>query len=206
MTQKTKFVVFEGVDGSGKSTQAGLLFDRLKNNNKNVILTSEPTTWFAGKLIREIFSGNQPSNDYVVAGLFVADRLHHITDEKSGILSQLATGNDVICDRYVLSSYAYQGVHVNMQWVMQANALASTLLKPNVHVFVDVPPEICMQRIEARKGIKERYETFENLCKVREKYMEAIELVKEHENIVIVDGTRPADEIAEEVFEIYSKL
>lgn len=202
----SKFVVFEGVDGSGKSTQAELLFNRLKNHNTKVILTSEPTTWFAGKLIREIFSGKQPSNDYVVAGLFVADRLHHITDEESGILSHLTAGYDVICDRYVLSSYAYQGVHVDMNWVMQANALACKLLKPSVHVFVDVPPEICMQRIEARKGIKERYETFENLCKVREKYMEAIELVKKHENIVIVDGTRPADEIAEEVFEIYSKL
>jgi dTMP kinase len=200
-----QFWTFEGIDGSGKSTQAKILHQKLLEQGKKSILTSEPTNWHAGKLIRQMFVGNIEANDYTIAGLFVADRLNHINNCEDGILKLIADGNQVVCDRYVFSSYAYQAVHMDMDWVIQANALACRLASPQAHFFIDVPPQTCIQRIEARLANIERYETLENLEKVRKNYYKAFDKLAQSETIYVIDGDRNEDEIARDIWKIVAE-
>src|SRR5690554_4018885 len=109
------FIAFEGIDGSGKSTQIALLRSRLESLGYQVHQTCEPTTGPIGRMIRDIFSGKMEGNHHTIAGLFVADRLHHILNKKDGLIAQLTRGHVVLTDRYVLSSYAYQGAHVDLE-------------------------------------------------------------------------------------------
>ncbi|MEY3405306.1 MAG: Thymidylate kinase, partial [Bacteroidota bacterium] len=183
------FIAFEGIDGSGKSTQARKLRDWLMANGNNVHLTAEPTKRPIGKMIRDIFSGQTKADERVIAGLFVADRLDHILNADEGMLSILKSGTTVISDRYYLSSYAYHGVHTDMNWVINANAMAAQLLRPDLTIFIDVTPEVAMERIKASRESVELYETLENLNAVRAKYMEAIEKVGNSENVIVIDGS-----------------
>jgi len=201
-----KFIVFEGIDGSGKSTQSKLLFDRLQEKNVPCALTAEPSASNIGKLIRSNFSNTITLNEHTVAGLFLADRLEHILNEEDGILKTLASGVHVICDRYYLSSYAYHGVHVDMDWVIACNAKCAELAKPDLHLFIDVNPEMSMERISASRETTERYETLENLKRVRQKYLEAIEIEKSKENIHIIDGNKDIKTISDSIYEVVSAI
>ncbi|MCX8472158.1 MAG: dTMP kinase [Sediminibacterium sp.] len=186
---KPLFIAFEGIDGSGKSTQAKLLAEKLKQEGHKVYVTFEPTSSRIGSIIRDIFNHRQEGDHRTIAGLFVADRLHHLLNSTDGILKKMSDGFTVITDRYYLSSYAYQGAHVPLQWVIQANSLSVDLLKPHIHIFIDISEEECMKRLHSGRNYVELYENLENLKKVRKKYYEAFELVKENEQIVTFDGT-----------------
>ncbi len=197
---KTKFIALEGIDGSGKSTQAKLLAEKMLQNGHSVYQTFEPTDSFIGCFIRDILKGNKKADDKTIAGLFVADRLNHVLNEQDGMLKQLADGNHVISDRYYFSSYAYHGTHMDLQWVIDANRLAAEALKPTLTLFIDVTAEVSMNRIKKNRESAELYETLENLNNVRTKYFEAFELTKGKENIVIIDGNRSEQEIANDVW------
>ncbi len=182
------FIAFEGIDGSGKSTQAKLLAAHLNAAGFKVYLTFEPTDSEMGKLIRKIFSGERSADEHVIAALFAADRLDHILNSTNGIKKKLEEGFIVITDRYYLSSYAYHSVHVDMDWVIQLNSVSAQQLKPDFCFFIDVDVETSMQRIAASRTSTELYETSDNLRKVRENYFKAIEKLQNDENIIIVDG------------------
>src|ERR1051325_10206672 len=162
MTRKNLFIAFEGIDGSGKSTQVKLLSYNLKNAGHKVYLTCEPTDGPIGKMIRDIFSHKMEADHKTIAALFVADRLDHLLNKESGILKKLDEGFTVITDRYYLSSLAYQGTHVPMKWVIEANALSTQLLKPDLNIYIDVTPEVGMERLTSDREIIELYETKEN--------------------------------------------
>jgi dTMP kinase len=183
------FIVFEGIDGSGKSTQIRLLEAFLTARGQKVVRTAEPSDGPAGKLIRQVFSGAYPADERVVAGLFVADRLEHILHAETGMRKALDEGFTVLCDRYYLSSYAYQGVHMPLEWVMQANSLAATLLKPDLHIYLDLAPEKALERIRKGREDRELYETMENLSKVHALYAQLIASLSEKETIVSIDAT-----------------
>jgi dTMP kinase len=194
------FIALEGIDGSGKSTQTRLLTEQLFNQGHKVYSTFEPTNNTIGKLIRDILKGNAKADHRVIAGLFVADRLDHLLNEEYGIVKKLEEGYTVICDRYCFSSYAYQGAHMNMDWVIQANAMSAGILRPDVNIFIDVSPEISMHRLHSNRDNIELFETLENLQLVRAKYMEAFEKLKSVENIFTVDGDRTPDLIAADIW------
>ena len=145
---KPLFIALEGIDGSGKSTQASLLAERLKQAGRAVHLTAEPTDGPVGKLIRNIFRHEYPADHRVIAGLFVADRLDHLLSPAGGILARLEAGFTVVCDRYCFSSYAYQGVHMPLSWVISANSLSTELRRPDLTLFIDVPAPEAFERIE----------------------------------------------------------
>ncbi|HRI20772.1 MAG TPA: dTMP kinase [Panacibacter sp.] len=194
------FIALEGIDGSGKSTQAKKLTEKLTANGHKVYSTFEPTDSPIGSLIRNILKGRIKADDRTIAGLFVADRLDHLLNEVNGIVKKLDEGYTVITDRYYFSSYAYHGTHMDMDWVIAANAMSANILKPDINIFIDVPPETCMKRISENRNIVELYETLDNLKNVREKYFEAFEKLTARENIFITNGNRSYDEIAAEVW------
>ena len=197
--KKNLFIAFEGIDGSGKSTQVKLLAEGLEKAGHKVHVTCEPTDSPMGVLIRNAFSNKMEADHRVIAGLFIADRLDHLLNKTSGILKMLTEGYTVITDRYYLSSYAYQGVHMPLDWVIQANSLSADLLRPDLNIFIDVAPEISMQRLNKGRTSLELYETLENLNSVRKCYYEAFELLKSKEKIFITDGNRTPDLIAADI-------
>lgn len=198
--QHNQLIVFEGIDGSGKSTQAKLLADQMIANGYKIYSTFEPTKSRIGSIIRDIFTHQMEADHQTIAALFLADRLDHIQNKEYGMLKKLEEGYTVICDRYYFSSYAYHGVHVDIDWVIQANSLCAALLKPAINIFIDVMPEVAMKRINANRDMVEIYESLDNLTSVRNKYLEAFEKQKHAEQLCIIDGNRAADAVAVDVW------
>ncbi len=199
MTDKGKFIVFEGIDGSGKSTQIAMLSERLEKRGISCLKTLEPTYGMVGKTLHDILSGKITADPKVTASLFVADRLDHILNETDGVIKSLNQGKTVICDRYYFSSYAYQSVEVPREWVVSANSLAAWALRPDCTIFIDISAEEAMNRISKNRENTELYETKERLNAVREGYFSAFKLMEKEEKIVVVDGNRSIDEIADEI-------
>lgn len=204
--KKNLFIAFEGIDGSGKSTQVKLLTDNLKKNGHKVYSTSEPTDSPIGSVIRDIFAHRIEADHRVIAGLFVADRLDHLLNKETGILKKLEDGYTVITDRYYFSSYAYHGVHMPLDWVIEANSLSADLLRPDLNIYIDISPEISMKRLTNGRSSIELYETLENLRNVRDKYLEVIKQLKFKENIFITDGNRSAELIAADIWDEVSRI
>jgi len=200
------FIAFEGIDGSGKSTQVKLLAARLRATGRLVHTTAEPTTSPIGLLIRQIFTHHIEADPRTVTALFVADRLDHLLNKNDGILKKLDEGYTVITDRYYLSSYAYQGAHVPLEWVIQANAICANILRPDIHMVIDISPEISMERIHRDRSTTELYETRENLGLVCDKMEEAIRMINQDEHIVRLDGMREIPTVAEAIWEAVAAI
>ena len=198
--KKGKFIAFEGIDGSGKSTQIQLLSNKLKEIGVYCYTTMEPTDSPIGSVIHQIMTGRIKTDNKVIAGLFVADRLDHLLNEVNGVLPKIMEGTTVITDRYYFSSYAYHSVDMPMDWVIQANAQSKELLQPTVTIFIDVNPDNAIERIEKNRFHQELFEKKSRLIKVREKYLEAFEKLKDEENFIIIDGNRSQEEIAEDIW------
>ena len=203
---KPLFIAFEGIDGSGKSTQAKLLAENLQNAGHKVYTTSEPTDSPIGTIIRNIFRHKMEADHRTIAALFAADRLHHLLNKTDGIIKKLEEGFTVITDRYYFSSYAYHGTHMSMDWVINANSLSADLLRPDINIYINISPEVSMERISSGRNSTELYETLENLRSVRDKYSEAFELLKSKENIFITDGNRSPGLIAQDIWKKVSAL
>ena len=204
--KKNLFIAFEGIDGSGKSTQAKMLAESLQKAGHKVYSTFEPTDSQIGSIIRNIFNHSIEADHRTIAGLFIADRLNHLLNKTDGILKKLEEGYTVITDRYYFSSYAYQGTHISLDWVIEANSLSAELLRPDINIYIDVAPEICMDRLNSGRSSMELYETIENLRNVKAKFFESFEKLKSKENIFITNGNRPAEIIAADIWEEIDRM
>lgn len=199
MDKKGKFIVFEGIDGSGKSTQIQFLVDRLKAEGIPCETTAEPSEGPIGVMIRQILTGERKMDNKVIAALFAADRLDHILNEENGMLAQIEKGTTVVCDRYYFSSYAYNGVDMPMEWVIAANLQSSKLLKPTVNVFIDLDPDTALERIAKNRQCTELFEKKSRLEAVRKNYYEVFEQMQD-ETVVIIDGNQTPEAMAEEIW------
>ncbi len=199
------FIALEGIDGSGKSTQSKILSRRLKDAGHKVYTTFEPTNGAIGSIIRNILKGEMKVDEHTTAALFVADRLDHLLNETNGIVKKLEEGYTVITDRYYFSSYAYHGTHIDMDWVIQANAMSANLCRPDVNIFIDAAPETSMRRVQNRTAT-ELYETLENLTKVRQNYLQAFDQLKHKENIFMTDGNRSLELISDDIWKCVENL
>ena len=204
--QKQLFIAFEGIDGSGKSTQVKLLTEKLIATGHKVYSTFEPTDSPIGSLIRNIFKGRMSADHKTIAALNVADRLDHLHNEINGLLKKKEEGYTIITDRYYFSSYAYHGVHIDIDWVIAANAMSAEIMKPDINIFIDVAPEISMKRLNSTRGTIELYETLENLQQVRNKFLEAFDKLKDIEKIVAIDGNQTVQAISEDVWKVIENL
>ena len=203
--KKGCFIAFEGIDGSGKSTQIQLLKNRLEKGNIRSYITREPTDSPIGSLIHQIMTGRVQSDNRVVAALFVADRLDHLLNPTDGIYAMVEKGISVISDRYYFSSYAYHSVDMPMDWVITANSQSAEILRPSVTVFIDVNPDVALERIAKTRFHPELFETRDRLVAVREKYFEAFEKLKDLENILVVDGGKDVPVLETEIWENISR-
>lgn len=199
-SKQSVFITFEGIDGSGKSTQILLLKQRLIQLGHKVHTTFEPTNMPIGLLIRDILNNKIEGDQSVIATLFAADRLHHITHSENGILHKLSENHIVLCDRYYLSSYAYHSANgQDLDWVMSLNKKSAAMCRPDLHIYIDVKPEISMSRVNTRQQQKEIYETEIIQSKVYNQYTLLLDLLKDKENIEIIDGSKSINSIQEDI-------
>ncbi|MDD4274185.1 MAG: dTMP kinase [Desulfobacter postgatei] len=198
---KGRFVVFEGIDGSGKTTQVELLCKRLASTGFPIYTTCEPTDGPVGRLIRRMLSGTLPADQRTIASLFAADRTEHLMDPETGIRQMVDTGAIVVCDRYYFSSYAYHSQYMDMEWVIQANRLNADILKPDITLFIDVDPQICLKRLQTTRKHLEIYEKIDIMKQVRANYLAAFKRLAHQEYVVVIDGNNSVDNIAKAVWE-----
>lgn len=190
---KGKFITIEGIDGSGKTTIAELIYKKI---GKDAVLTSEPTKTWLGDAVNKALEGKMDA--ITVALLFMADRSEHVKKIKKWI----AEGKIVICDRYIDSTFAYQSIHMEIEdaekWIYKVHE--PFLLKPDLTFLLKISPEKAIERINKRKLIL--YERTDFLEKVQKKYME----IAEKENrFVIIDAEKSKEEIVNECFNILKK-
>lgn len=192
MTASPFFIVLEGIDGSGTTTQAERLLAHLRVRGRQAGATREPSTGPVGKLIREILLGGHAPGDGAnvhgdtMALLFAADRRDHLQRE---IEPMLAAGSDVISDRYVWSSLAYQAQEADLPWV---RGLARNLRSPDLTLLIDLPIEEAARRRALAGRPVERYDADSYLAKVAAHYRK---LAAEDSNAQVIDGRPGMDEV-----------
>lgn len=199
--QKGNFIAFEGIDGSGKSTQIGLLAERLKKEGVCCYTTMEPTNAPVGSLVRQVMTGRIQMDNKAIAALFAADRLDHLLNEVDGIASKIEVGTTVLTDRYYFSSYAYHSVDVPMEWVIRANEQSALILRPTVNLFIDVDPDTALERIARNRFHQELFEKKSRLVEVRENYKKAFDLLAGEEKYTVIDGNQSREAIADNIWE-----
>ena len=197
---KGLFIVFEGIDGAGKSTQARLLAEALEREGRRVYITAEPTPLPSGRALREVLGGKVKKTPCEIAIMFAEDRVAHNKDGEIGIEKLLAEGVCIICDRYYYSSLAYQGSQCDYEWVRSLNTRCPEIRHPDLCVFLDLTPEESMKRImSANRDGTEIYETEEILAKVRNTFMKVIEDMSREDRIAVIDASRDIDTIASDI-------
>lgn len=200
--QMGAFIAFEGIDGSGKSTQITLLCEKMRKNNIPYYSTKEPTDSPIGSIIHQIMTGRITTDNKVIAPLFVADRLDHLLNKVDGIKEKVNHGIVVVSDRYYFSSYAYHGVDMDMDWVIGANSICANILKPTCTVFLDLKPEEAVARIVKSRSKQELFETKERLSLVRKKYFESFERLKESEKVIIIDANKSQGVLSADIWNL----
>jgi dTMP kinase len=187
-----RFIVLEGGDGVGTTTQLKLIGEALFRSGAAYWMTSEPTERPEGLLIRRILSGELHRDSGTLARLFAADRNEHLRGE-NGILERLGRGETVVCDRYVFSSLAYQGVACGRELPAELNA---SFPLPELLIYFDLSPERSIGRLVHRK----RLDIFEELPfqeKVGAAYREALAAyASSGMKIVAVDASLPVQEVS----------
>jgi dTMP kinase len=194
----SKFIVFEGIDGAGKTTQIKLLRDALESRGIGCYITAEPTDMPSGKKIREALSGRVPVTTAQMADMFATDRVIHNKDKDQGIDIVLESGTTVISDRYYYSSLAYQGAELGYDHVAALNLDNPDIRMPDICIFLDLSPEKSLERIGKRADTPtEIYENYEYLEKTRRMFFDVFtRLKKRGEHIEIIDASGSAEEIA----------
>ncbi len=199
MAQKGKFIVFEGLDGCGKTTQLQLLQERISTicKKRKCFETREPSDSVPGLICRGVSKESIFVESETEALLYAADRNEHIVKE---ILPQLNKGNHVLCDRYYFSNFAYQTLSCDINNLLSYNKTAMDLLKADVTIFIDVSPEECEKRRSLKRATKELYEKVEQAKIIRANYLDAFERLKDTEKIIVINGEGNTNQIFETIW------
>ena len=189
------FIVFEGLDGSGKTTQIQLLSKRIENT-KHIIIR-QPGNSKIGKLTRTAEQGEFPIHTEVIAMLFAADRLETMLNEvKPAIESNIY----VISDRHYMSSLAYQGHDAEKyKRVAEYNQVAMKDFRPEITIFIDVKPEECIKRIMSARDTTGIYEKLSDLIEIQKRYFENFKKLM-YDNTIIIDGNNDINMINNNIY------
>jgi len=202
---RCQLIDIEGIDGSGKSTQALLLKNFLESKGFIVELLKEPTNGAIGTLIRKILKEDKNPDPHKMAKLYADDRYENYIKY---LKPALASGKIVIMDRYVISSMAYQCAGgVPLEKVIKLNNFAP---KPDLVIIIDLPVEIALQRMKIMGKEVDSFEKKEFLKKVREKYIQLpqdLKRFKDWEKTIfkIVDGTKSPESVFEDIKSIVNQ-
>lgn len=203
MPREARFIVFEGLDGAGTTTQAAKLQAWFTRKGTASFLTNEPTSDPIGTFIRRLLTGTERGADgapyrpseKVMGLLFAADRLAH----SAVIESRRRAGEHVVCDRYVFSSMAYQTLDpsIRAEWVIDVNQGCAV---PDVTLFLAAPVDVCLARVAARRGDTTIYENRAHLETIARNYET---LLRQYEasfgTVVRIDGTMGVDDVHDAV-------
>ncbi|MFA5766745.1 MAG: dTMP kinase [Candidatus Paceibacterota bacterium] len=194
-----RFIVIEGLDGSGQTTQVALLKKFLEEKGLQVVSTKEPTMDSeAGRKIREILDEKVKIEPIELQKLFTQDRKEHLEDL---IVPALQDGKAVISDRYYFSTFAFGASDgLNLDELIRMN---DGFLLPDLTIILKVPPRVCVERIEKRGEAKTLFEKENKLTRVWETYAVMPERFRD---IYIVDGEQPIDRVHEEIKYLVSEL
>lgn len=196
---KGAFIAFEGLDGSGSTTQVELLARSLRKAGQRATTTKEPTNNLVGGLIRGVLTKQWSISPEGLQLLYAADRSHHLEHE---IIPNLEKGNVVISDRYAFSSIAFGSIGVDKEWLKEINKY---FILPDITFFIKVRPKVCIERI-GKRG--KNFELFEEEKKLEKTLQTYEQLAKDKSNrFVVVDGEKEIADIEKEILEIvYQKL
>ena len=201
----SNFVVFEGLDGSGTSTQLRLLEQKLAGralNGSGVTATFEPTDGAIGKLIRSVLKKDLVLRADTLARLFAADRGEHLY-AAGGIIERCKRGELVVCDRYTLSSLVYQGIECGMEL---PRGLNESFPAPELLLFFDIDPRLAQRRMAGRPSL-EIFEHIEFQEKVRGRYRALLGEYREAGvRVEIIDAAQSAEKVAQDVWSAISKM
>ncbi len=188
-----RLLVLEGIDGSGTTTQTERLVAYLRHNGRKAMATREPSAGPVGRLLREILLGQHriphdaPMEGRTMALLFAADRLDHLQREIDPLLNE---GVDVVTDRYLMSSLAYQAEEADREWVA---TLARGVRVPDLTILLDIPVELAAQRRALAGRPVERYDADSYLARVADNYRR---LAHADASAVILDGSAEREQVA----------
>jgi len=202
VSKKGLFITFEGIDGSGKSTQIDKIVEYIKGKNIEYIMTRDPGGTDLGCKLRNILL-NYDGKIYPLCEMFLylADRSQHV-DEK--ILPALNSGKVVLCDRYIDSTLAYQGYArgLNIDELINLNDLATHSLWPDLTLVFDIDTETALKRINRDKDrLESEAQSFHQ--KVREGYLD---LARRYpERIKVINSNQSIDDIHKDVMEVIKK-
>ena len=204
---KKLFIVLEGIDGSGTSTQSELLKEYFISQGEKAVISPEPSSGIIGNLIRQalkkriLFTKDADLFDEQMAYLFAADRHDHLYNDVDGVFKLINDGFHVISTRYYFSSLSY-----NCQTPEQFNFVSKLNHKfpnPDLAIYLDISPEVSLSRIKDR-SLKEVYETKNKLSKVRKNYQNIF--ANYIDNLLIIDGTEDKTEISHKIISKIQKI
>ena len=189
------FIVFEGLDGAGTTTQIRNLAKYYEFNKREYTITREPTSNPIGELVRKVLQKKVETTPEALAFLYAADRSDHLYNPSYGIARLIEEGRIVMSDRYFYSSIAYQSVECDPSLNRTLNSFPS----PEVLIFIDTPVEDCMRRIDKRGEEKELFDRAEFLTAVRKNYLAELERLPEGVNLLVVDGRKSIEDTEKEI-------
>lgn len=199
MTRRPLFIVFEGIDGSGKSTQCDLLFDHVRYSGLPAVRLAEPTGGDWGRKVRVMLAKNEMAPAEEQMRLFLMDRKE---DAEKNIAPALDGGKTIIMDRYYFSNAAYQGAAgIDPERIIAENR-AMRFPEPDRVYFIDIPPDVAIRRVSGRSGKRE--EVFEKeafLKKVRDIFLSIAD-----DRFLIIDGTKGIAEISAVISNDFASL
>ena len=167
------FIVLEGLDGCGTTTQTALLVKKLEESGIQCASTNEPTVGSIGRFIRSVLQKKESVDPFTLALLFSADRNEHVYG-KNGIIEQTEAGKKVICDRYFFSSLAYQSLFIDYDTVAELNRFYPL---PEYLFYIDLSPEECQKRMETRGEAAELFERLELQKKIEANYKKTLSIL-----------------------------
>ena len=198
-----KLIVFEGIDGCGKSTQIQMLAGALRQKGREVVTSAEPTDTETGKMLRRALSGAVAATPCQMAAMFTLDRIVHNTAE-GGIAQTLAQGADMLSDRYYYSSLAYQGSLCDYEWVKGMNVDCPDIRRPDLCIFLDISPKEALARIGKRGEAKEIYEKEDTLTLFRDTFLRVFASLGD--NVAVIDASGTPEEVAARVLAAAEKI
>ena len=196
------FISIEGLDGCGKTSVINLVSQQLKHDGVDLVCTKEPGGSTIATRVRDILVDKETKNmDYITETLlYAACRSQHLHDF---IIPNLNQGKVVISDRYVDSSYVYQGIarNLGLDQVMAINSLVVKDHMPDLTIYIDIAPEKCLARLKKAKkaGVKIDLESLDFYNRVREGYLIINQLFKDR--VVKINGDQPLEKLAKEIYE-----